>query len=108
MKIATVNLHTGEEQYMVGLDGKPVEWATQAEAEEQIRLLGLTAGYGPATPRNFKYVIEPPLGLEALHSRLRELNEMKRGITSHVDYAYVLGLIKDIEKQIADIESKKP
>lgn len=59
MKIATVNIHTGEKQYMVGLAGKPFEWKDQAEAEEQIRLFGLTAGYGPATPRNFKYVIEP-------------------------------------------------
>lgn len=59
MKIATVSVHTGEKQYMVGLDGKPVEWASKAEAEEQIRLFGLTGGYYGSKPRNFYYVIEP-------------------------------------------------
>ena len=57
MKIATVSIHTGEKDYLVGLDGKPMEWKDQAEAEEQIRLLGLTGN--PFVPRNFKYVIEP-------------------------------------------------
>ena len=105
MKIATVNIHTGEKQYMVGLDGKPFEWKDQAEAEEQIRLFKQTGGYAGSEPRNFKYVIEPS-GLEELHARLQELNDLKRGIVSHVDYAYVQGLIKDVEKQIADAESK--
>jgi hypothetical protein len=58
MKIATVSIHTGEKVYMTGLDGKPVEWESQAEAEEQVRLLNLTCGYEPAIPKNFKYVIE--------------------------------------------------
>lgn len=61
MKIATVSIHTGEKQYMVGLDGKPFEWANQAEAEEQIRLFKMTGGIAGAIvePKNFKYVIEP-------------------------------------------------
>ena len=59
MKIATVSIHTGEKDYLVGLDGKPFEWKDQAEAEEQIRLFKQTGGYAGSEPRNFKYVIEP-------------------------------------------------
>lgn len=61
MKIATVSIHTGEKVYMTGLDGKPFEWASQAEAEEQVRLFKMTGGIRGVVvePTNFKYIIEP-------------------------------------------------
>ena len=58
MKIATVNIHTGVKQYMVGMDGIPTVWKDYNEANEQIRLLNQTCGFSKPTPKNFVYVIE--------------------------------------------------
>lgn len=64
MKIAFVSEHNGTKDFLLGFNGKPVEFSSKADAEQQIALLKQTGGWNykkscPATePENFVYVIE--------------------------------------------------
>jgi hypothetical protein len=58
MKIALIMKHDGSKTYLMGFNGKPMEWPSREAADQQISLLKKTSGYGPSEPKHFDYAIE--------------------------------------------------